>query len=78
MLPRDHNLLGHTRGMGPLLLIAMALAVILALHVVGAAIILTGGFGGLVLWHPIFYVAIGLLVIIAVFHGIGFWRGRAK
>jgi hypothetical protein len=64
--------------MGPLLLIAMALAVILALHVVGAIVILTGGFGSLVVWHPVFYGAIGLLVIIAVFHGIGFWRGGTK
>jgi hypothetical protein len=78
MLPSDHNLLGHSRRIGPLLLIAMALAVILALHVVGAIVILTGGFGGLVPWHPIFYVAIGPLVIITVFHGIGFWRSRAK
>src|SRR5262249_38503825 len=77
MLPRDYNMHGHSRRTSPHLLMAIALAVILPLHV-GAILLLTGGFGGLVRWRPIFYAAIGLLVIIAVFHGIGFWRSRTK
>jgi hypothetical protein len=68
----------HPRRIGLLLPIAIVVAVVVALHVVGAISLLTGGFGVLVLRQPIFDLAIGLLSIVALFHGLEFWRSRAK
>jgi hypothetical protein len=59
-------------------LIGIVLVLAIALHVVGGIFLLTGGFGALLLGSPIFDAAIGLVVVIAVFHVLGSWRSRAK